>query len=181
MIHTDRCLLRQWKHTDYTDFAQLNNDPDVMEFFPERLESDASNAMANKIQTLIECQGWGFWALEIPHLTSFAGFVGLHHVKPELPCAPSVEIGWRLAKSYWGKGYATEAALACLQYAFSSLKLPEVVSFTATLNTRSQQVMDRIGMVNTGNNFLHPDVQESHPLQEHVLFKITREQWAKHP
>jgi RimJ/RimL family protein N-acetyltransferase len=171
-IATPRLNLRQWQPPDYAHFAALNADPVVMEFFPALLSEEQSNAMAAKIQATIAHQGWGFWAVEIKATGDFAGFVGLHEPGYHLPCSPCVEVGWRLDKAFWGKGYATEAGTAALDFAFNTLQLTEVVSFTSVLNLKSQAVMQRLGMQNTGQNFLHPMVPEGDRLQEHVLYKI---------
>jgi RimJ/RimL family protein N-acetyltransferase len=173
-IATPRLKLRQWQSTDYAHFAAMNADPIVMEFFPALLSEERSNAMAAKIQAAIAHQGWGFWAVEIKATGDFAGFVGLHEPGYALPCSPCVEVGWRLDKVFWGKGYATEAGTAALDFAFNTLQLNEVVSFTSVLNLKSQAVMQRLGMQNTGQNFLHPMVPEGDRLQEHVLYKIAR-------
>lgn len=150
-----------------------------MEFFPNLLTEAESLAMAKKIQSLIEARGWGFWAVEIPDEEKFAGFVGLHTPSERLPCSPCVEVGWRLSKPLWGKGYASEAANACLAYAFTTLNLDTVVSFTAVPNVRSQAVMRKIGMWDTNQNFMHPDIDASSPLCEHVLYKISKRAWEK--
>jgi len=116
----------------------------------------------------------------MPGQHKFMGFVGLHTPSDALPFAPCVEIGWRLAKPHWGKGYATEAAMASLNFAFAELSLNQVVAFTAVANNRSQAVMQKLGMTNTGNNFMHPDIELSHPLCEHVLYKISYSQWSSY-
>ena len=178
MLTTKRLLLRQWTEDDFVPFANMCADKDVMEFFPSLLTPHESNAMATRIQSLIAERGWGFWALEVIGGSKFIGFVGLHIPSDKMPFSPCVEIGWRIAKPYWDKGYATEAAHAALEYAFSTLDLEEVVSFTTVNNKRSQAVMKKLGMLDTGNNFMHPDIQSSNPLCEHVLYKITRSQWS---
>ena len=96
-----------------------------------------------------------------------------------MPFSPCVEIGWRLCKHHWGKGYATEAANESLRYAFKQLNLSELVSFTAFANVRSQGVMRKIGMSDSGNNFMHPDIDASHPQCEHVLYTISKSEWEK--
>ena len=185
MIHeleTDRLKLRQWRSSDYPMFAAMSADLQVMEFFPNPLTSDESDALASKIEALIAEKGWGFWAVEIKDSQKFAGFVGLHEPMMDLPFSPCVEVGWRLGYEFWGQGYATEAANASLKFAFEKLELTEVVSFTATLNLRcslsgrrpSQAVMKRLKMQNTGKNFDHPNVPIDHPLREHVLYRIGR-------
>jgi RimJ/RimL family protein N-acetyltransferase len=177
MIQTPRLKLRQWQADDYAPFAVMSADPIVMECFPSVLAADQSNAMADKIQTKIARQGWGWWAVEILETGAFAGFVGLSRPGYPLPFAPCVEVGWRLDKAFWGQGYATEAGNAALDFGFNTLKLDEIVSFTAVPNVRSQAVMQRLGMRNTGENFQHPMVPEGDRLCEHVLYKITQDQW----
>ena len=179
MLKTKRLIIRQWKKKDVSDFAEMSRDPLVMEYFPELLSEQQSAEVADKIQALIQQRGWGFWAVELPEQARFIGFAGLHIPKDSLPCSPCVEIGWRLASSYWNKGYATEAANAALRYAFSTLQLDEVVSFTSLKNIRSQSVMQKIGMQNSGRNFHHPDIDIEHPLSEHVLYTITKDDWLK--
>jgi RimJ/RimL family protein N-acetyltransferase len=177
MINTPRLQLRQWQPADFAPFAAMNADPIVMEFFPALLTTDQSDALANKMTALIADRGWGFWAVEILESGVFAGFVGLNEPNYPLPCSPCVEVGWRLDKAFWGKGYATEAGNAALDFAFNTLELAEVVSFTAMPNVRSQAVMQRLGMSNTGQNFEHPRVPEGDRLREHVLYRIDRAQW----
>jgi ribosomal-protein-alanine N-acetyltransferase len=119
------------------------------------------------------------WAVEIPNQHKFIGFVGLHTTKDNMPFSPCVEIGWRLSKQHWGKGYAIEAATKALEYAFNKLNLAEVVSFTTLANIRSMVVMQNIGMRNSGQNFMHPGIEVSHPQCEHVLYKIIKSEWQK--
>lgn len=177
-LETNRIRLRQWKVEDYLPFSELNLDAKVMEFFPNTLTKTESDAMADKITSLISKRGWGFWAAEQKATHEFMGFVGLHSPNSELPFSPCVETGWRLAKKFWGFGYATEAAKQALNFAFEALHLDEVVSFTAVENKKSQAVMQRLGMINTKQNFMHPDIKINKPLCEHVLYKIKREQWV---
>lgn len=177
-IKTDRLLLRQWLTDDLADFATLNSDPEVMEFLPCILNREKSDAMAEKIKGLIVENGWGFWAVEVIDSKKFVGFVGLNRPAYELPVYPCVEIGWRLAREHWGKGYATEAAKASLDFAFNELDLDEVYSFTSVFNKKSSAVMERLKMVDQHSNFNHPMVPDTSKYQEHVLYKISRRQWA---
>lgn len=156
-FESERLRLRQWQESDLAPFAALNADPRVMEFFPEPLPRQASDEMAWRIHSLIEQRGWGFWAVEVKGGAPFIGFVGLHVPGAALPFSPCVEIGWRLAFSHWGHGYASEAAHCALQVAFLRLSLLEVVAFTAVGNRRSRRVMERIGMQYSGG-FEHPGV-----------------------
>jgi RimJ/RimL family protein N-acetyltransferase len=103
--------------------------------------------------------------------------VGLHRVNPALPCAPAVEVGWRLHPDHWGHGYATEAAGASLDFGFGEAGLDEIIAFTTTLNTRSQAVMERIGMArDPAGDFDHPRIPEGSPLRRHVLYRARPEQ-----
>ncbi|MEN2750326.1 GNAT family N-acetyltransferase [Psychrobacter sp. FBL11] len=177
VLTTQRLVLRQWQPSDLAVFAKMNADPEVMRYFPKLLTPTLSDAIANKCQRLIEDNGWGFWAVSLKKSNIFIGMVGLNTAHADMPFAPNVEIGWRLHKDYWGQGYATEAARASLRLAFEELELDEVVAFTAVVNTHSQLIMQRIGMSNTQDNFDHPMLDPSHPLAEHVLYKITQQEW----
>ena len=180
-IETERLYLRQWQASDFAIFAAMNADPEVMKYFPKLLSAKVSDIIASKCQQLIEDNGWGFWALSLKEISNkndaFIGFVGLNQTHADMSFAPCVEIAWRLRKEFWGQGYATEAARASLDFAFSELALEEVVAFTAVINKRSQLLMKRIRMTDTQNNFYHPALESNHLLAEHMLYKITRQQW----
>tara|TARA_R110002049_G_scaffold188483_6_gene356962 strand:+ start:429 stop:1040 length:612 start_codon:yes stop_codon:yes gene_type:complete len=173
---TARLRLRQWRASDFAPFAAMSADPRVMEFFPEVLRPAESHAMARRIRELIAARGWGLWAVEVRGGAHFIGFVGLHEPLAQLPFAPCVEIGWRLAPAFWGHGYATEAARGALAVGFEHVGLDEIVSFTSTANLRSQAVMQRIGMLPDGT-FAHPAIAHGSPLREHVLYRTWREHW----
>jgi len=177
-FETKRLRLRQWLPNDREPFAALNADPKVMEFFPTPLDRTASDAMANRCQSLITERGWGFWVAEMKETGQFIGFVGLHVPVAELPFSPCVEIGWRLAFQYWGKGFATEASRAALNVGFELLSLPEVVSFTTVRNLRSRAVMERLGMCQTAETFEHPHMPVGSPLRQHCLYRLSRDQWV---
>jgi len=177
-FETPRLRLRQWRAADFPAFAALNADPQVMEFFPRLLDRPASDAMAARCEALIAERGWGFWAAEHRASGDFIGFVGLHEPAAELPCAPCVEIGWRLARAFWGRGLASEAARCALRIGFEHLALNEIVAFTALPNRRSRAVMARIGMrEDPAGAFAHPAVPEGHPLRPHCLYRIGRAGW----
>lgn len=179
MINTPRLILRQWQDSDLAAFCAMNADQEVMQYFPEPLSHQQSLVMAEKIRQLIDKNGWGFWAVERKNDHAFLGFVGLNQVKADLPCAPCVEVGWRLAKAYWGFGYATESAKASLDFGFTTLKLARIVAFTATINAPSIAVMQRLGMHNSQRNFGHPNVAVTDPLYEHVLYEMQAQQYKR--
>lgn len=180
MIETKRLILRQWQDSDREPFAQLNADAEVMRYFPAVLTRKQSDAMVDKINCLFAENGWGLWAIEVKQKKQFIGFVGLHsHDDVNIPQTPFVEIGWRLAKAHWHKGYAFEAANACLDYAFHGLMLDVVYSFTALQNEPSWRLMEKLGMHNTHQNFDHPKIDKEHELVRHCLYRIERKTIGK--
>jgi len=176
-LTTPRLVLRQWQERDLRSFAELNADPEVMRYFPAVLTRDESDELAATIQATLAQQGWGLWAVEVPAVASFIGFVGLNSVRFQAHFTPAVEVGWRLDLRFWGYGYATEAAHAALGIGFEALGLAQVVSFTAAVNERSTRVMERLGMTrNPADDFDHPAVGDG-PLRRNVLYRISRERF----
>ncbi len=170
-LRTPRLLLRHWRDEDLEPFAALNGDPEVMRWFPSTMSRAASDALAMGQRALLEERGWGLWAIEAPE--GFVGFVGLNEPRFEAHFTPAAEVGWRLARSAWGKGYATEAARAALAFGFDELRLDEVVSFTTVGNERSRRVMERLGMTrDPADDFDHPLLPPGHPLRRHVLYRL---------
>ncbi|MFV0679446.1 GNAT family N-acetyltransferase [Ottowia sp.] len=178
-LSTHRLRLRPWLPQDRAPFAALNADPEMMAYFPFPLSRIESNILADHLQALLTQHGWGFWALELRATGTFIGFTGLHQVDNALPFSPATEVGWHLARPYWGEGLASEAARCALRYAFESLALPEVVAFTALGNTPSQAVMRRLGMRYDGE-FEHPALPPGHPLRPHALYRMCRADDAAH-
>jgi len=174
-IRTERLLMRRWRPADREPFAELNADPDVVACLPAPLARAESDALMARIEAHFEQHGFGLWALEVAGGPPLIGFVGLVRVGFEAHFTPAVEIGWRLARSSWGHGYATEAADAALDFGFNVVGLDETVSFTVPANVRSRAVMERIGMTrDPRDDFDHPLLPEGHPLQRHVLYRISR-------
>lgn len=178
-ITTQRLLLRQWCEEDLEPFARLNGDPAVMRYFPGTLTRAESDELARFAQGLIAVHGWGLWAVEVPGGAPFVGFVGLNRVRFDAHFTPAIEVGWRLDKAHWGRGYATEAAAAALTFAFDELQCPEVVSFTALINEPSLRVMRRLGMSHgPADDFDHPALADG-PLRRHALYRMRRELWLR--
>jgi len=178
-LRTERLLLRQWKVSDLAPFAEMNADPEVTEFLQGPMSRERSNKMVDRIVDSFTWRGFGLWAVEVVDGPEFIGFVGLWDAFFEAPFTPAVEVGWRLTRSAWGNGYATEAAKAAVAFGFGKVGLPEIVSFTATGNERSRAVMERIGMSrDEAGDFDHPLVPEEFPLRRHVLYRLSPEQFA---
>ena len=152
-LETSRLRMRQWREFDRAPFATMNADPAVMEFFASPPSPAASDASIDAWQAQFAAQGWSNWAVELRESSEFIGFTGLSGPRRTFSFSPCVEVGWRLARQFWGRGFATEAARAALRVAFERLSLSESVSFTAVGNLRSRAVMERIGMRNTNQDF----------------------------
>ena len=173
VLETSRLYIRHWQKEDAEHFAELNADPEVMRYLPKVLTREESDHLLRIVQEGIDKHGMGFWAVEIKQTRTFIGFVGIAPVDDNLPCAPNTEIGWRLIRAAWGNGYATEAALACLNLAFQHYHLPEVVAFTAVENQRSRAVMQKLGMIyNKADDFDHPVLAVDSPIRRCVLYRI---------
>jgi RimJ/RimL family protein N-acetyltransferase len=172
-LRSERLLLRRWRTADREPFAALNADQRVMEHFPALLSREESDAAADRIEAHFQRHGFGSWAVEVPGVTPFAGFVGLCHPRFEAHFTPCVEIGWRLAAQFWGRGFATEGATAAVRFGFEVLRLKEIVSFTVPGNVRSRRVMEKLGMTHRpSDDFEHPLLPAGHPLSRHVLYRL---------
>lgn len=169
-IETPRLILRHWKEVDHEHYVQLSADKKVMEYFPSVLSRDESLEQIKRITTHIDEYGYGLLAVERKDNSEFIGYTGLSHPGFESDFTPCVEIGWRLSKPNWNYGFATEAAKACLEYGLGTLKLGEIYSWTSVHNTRSEQVMIKIGMEKQGF-FEHPLINDGHILKSHVIYK----------
>ena len=175
-IETERLLLRDWKDEDRAPFARLNADPLVMEYMPRSLDEKASDKLVGHFKDHIKCKGYGLFAVEVKESGQFAGFVGLDTVRFTAhftsPKKPATEIAWRLDYEFWGKGYGSEAASAVLDYGLNDLGLKEIVGFTVYDNTRSIQLMEKIGMVrDEGGDFDYPSLRKGHPMGHLVLYR----------
>jgi RimJ/RimL family protein N-acetyltransferase len=175
LIQTERLLLRRWKEDDREPFYRMNSDPRVMEFMPACLSHAESDMFFERINEHFREHGFGLYAAELHEDRAFIGYVGLAVPTFEASFTPCVEIGWRLSADHWGRGLATEGALAVVNYAFGELGLDEIVSFTVPENVRSRRVMEKIGMThNASEDFDHPNLPEGHPLRRHVLYRLRR-------
>jgi RimJ/RimL family protein N-acetyltransferase len=176
---TERLRLRQWRDADREPFAAMNADAEVMRFFPATLTREASDRSVDLWHSEIAGRGWSNWAVELKASGEFIGFIGLTVPWRKLPFTPCVEIGWRLARAHWQRGYATEGARAALRVGFTQLALEEIVSFTAVVNLPSRAVMERIGMANADQDFEHPALAEGSPLRPHCLYRLARARWQR--
>lgn len=170
-IETDRLILRSWKYGDSEPFAEMNSNENIMRYFPTVLSAEESNAFVDRINAEFDETGIGLYAVEVKESGEFIGYVGFHRFNFDTSFSPGWEIGWRISDRFWHKGYATEAAKACLNYARKKHFCDKLYSFTAVQNTPSENVMKRIGMTCEGI-FLHPALPDGHWLKEHKLYSI---------
>jgi RimJ/RimL family protein N-acetyltransferase len=178
MIRTGRLVLRRWRASDREPFAAMNADPAVVEHLQGPMSRDRSDDFIDRIERHWDERGWGLWAVEVPGVAPLVGYVGLWPA--DFLAEGMVEVGWRLARPHWGRGYATEAAREALRFGFEEVGLPEIVSFTVPANERSRRVMERIGLRRdpTGD-FDHPRVDAAaYPhLVRHVVYRLDRAMW----
>lgn len=178
MYETKRLILREWQDSDLAPFVAMGQDPLVMEYFPGLLTPEESSAMIDRIKGVFKENGFCFYACELKSTSEFIGFVGLSVPKFKAHFTPCVEIGWRIASPHWGKGYATEGALKCLEVGFNEFSLDEIVSIAVKNNYKSHNVMNKIGMQrDQAGDFLHPNFAPEDRLAPHLLYRMPKSLW----
>jgi RimJ/RimL family protein N-acetyltransferase len=174
-LTTERLLLRGWREADREPWAAMNADPEVRRFFPGTLSRAESDAAVDRFQAGLLERGYGLWAVEVRATGEFAGFVGLNPAPDEVPAAPAMEIGWRLARAHWGQGIAPEAARVVSNRAFGPLGFTELVSFTTVTNAPSRRVMEKIGMTyDPADDFDNPGLK-AWAETRHVVYRLKLE------
>lgn len=168
-FETERLIFRDWKKEDEDKFIEMNNDSDVMNYFPKKLNESESLELLTKIKSNLEKNGFGLYAVESKQKNEFVGFLGFSIAEFESDFTPCIEIGWRFRKKFWGEGLATEGANKCLKYGLEELEFKQIYSFTADINIPSKRVMEKIDL-NFYKTFNHPKVKKGHILEKHVLF-----------
>ncbi len=180
VLETARLRLRDWRDEDLEPFAAMNADPEVMRYFPNLQDRAESDASVDRVRAAFAARGWGFWAAECKDDGQFIGFVGINVPTWEAHFTPCVDIGWRLARPYQGRGLATEGARRALDFGFRELGLAEIVSITVPDNTPSRHVMSKLGMVHDANgDFDHPRIPADSPRRRHVLYRLSRENYLR--
>ena len=171
-LQTPRVLLRAWKESDLAPWVALNSDAENMRYFPRTYTSEESHASFQRFRELLDSNPFGLWAAEEKSSGAFMGFVGLAHQDlPGVSFMPCNEIGWRLDKNYWGKGYATEAAKTVLEFGLKELNLPIIYSYTALQNLPSINVMRKIGLRERPElTFEHPKIPDGNPVKTHLVY-----------
>jgi len=172
IIETPRLRLRPLTDADMEPYLAMAADPEVTRYVsPTPIPRADAEAAATHYRRLLETKGYGYWAIEVNRSASFAGIILLQNVKFTAAFTPAIEVGWLLPREHWGNGYATEGGRAALGYAFTTMKLDEVVALTAASNIPSQRVMQRLGMTHDPHDdFDHPHALGT-SLQRCVLYR----------
>lgn len=170
-IETERLILRDWRDDDLDALTALGQDPRVMATLGPLMGREDSADLLARLRATGDTHGHTFWALERKGDGRVIGFTGIIRGR-DGPIEGQLEIGWRLASDCWGHGYATEAAVAALGWAQANRPGEDVYAITAAINTRSQAVMERLGMARLPElDFDHPRVPEDSPLKPHVTYR----------
>jgi ribosomal-protein-alanine N-acetyltransferase len=175
ILETARLILRPWRDADRGPFAAINADPRVMECMPHCLTVEESDGLVDEFEAHFREHGFGRCAVELLPDGVFIGYIGLAIPEFQAHFTPCVEISWRLAAKYWNRGLATEGARSVIDYAFGTLGLEEIVSFTIPSNLPSRRVMEKLGMTHhPRDDFDHPKLPLGHPMRRHVLYRLAR-------
>jgi RimJ/RimL family protein N-acetyltransferase len=161
LFTSERLGFRNWREDDLALFAEMNADHEVMEYFPSVLTVSESAAFIQRLQMRYDRDGYTYYAVDEISTGSFIGFIGLAYQDYPTTFNPAVDLGWRLMRSAWGMGYATEGARRCMAYAFDELGMDRLIAVCTYDNLKSEHVMQKIGMRYMGT-FDHPNLTE-HP------------------
>jgi RimJ/RimL family protein N-acetyltransferase len=171
-LNTTRLKLRNWKVDDLPGWIEMNSDPVTLQYFQRTDTKEESENSFVRNKNFLELHEFGLWAVEEKETGNFIGFIGLSEKFIEgVSFTPCIEIGWRLHKEFWGRGYATEGALEVLRFAQQELKIDQIYSYTARINTPSINVMKKIGLIERPElDFDHPKIDAGLPIRNHVVF-----------
>lgn len=173
LFTSPRLGFREWNDSDMELMARINNDADVMQYFPSVQSNTQTEAFIRRMQNQFEERKYCYFAVDTLHNRNFIGFIGLSFQTFDASFTPCIDIGWRLSKDVWGNGYATEGALRCLQYGFELPGIEEIFSMAPKVNQPSINVMQKIGM-NYVSDFKHPLLKDHPQLEDCVLYKIQK-------
>ena len=171
LFKSERLGFRNWKKSDIDEFAKMNADRDVMEFFHKTLTKKETIEFINKTSKHYENNGYNYFATEIIDTGEFIGFIGMGYETYDNPFYPATNIGWRLKKSAWGKGYATEGAKECINYAFTELNIKKILASCVPNNKNSEKIMQKVGMVKKGE-FIDPRFKDFPDYENFICYEI---------
>jgi RimJ/RimL family protein N-acetyltransferase len=175
ILKSERLGFRNWTNKDLEEFAKLNSDEKVMEHFPKTLSRKEVGKFIDRLNKHFAENGFTYYATEILETKEFIGMIGLAFQEYKTNFTPAIDIGWRLKRNAWGKGYATEGAKRCLEYAFNELEISKIISVCPIKNTKSENVMKKIGMTKRGE-FNHPELINHADYEKHFCYEINKNQ-----
>jgi len=173
LFKSSRLGFRTWTNADIPEFAALTADEEVMEYFPKTLSMQEAIEFVGRAKKHFHDNGFTYYATEVLATKEFIGMIGLALQEYTTDFTPAIDIGWRLKKNAWGKGYATEGAKRCIDYAFNELKIDEIISVCTINNKKSEKVMQKIGMIKKGT-FNHPELIDYPALEKHFWYEIKK-------
>jgi ribosomal-protein-alanine N-acetyltransferase len=177
-LFTDRLVLRRWIEDDRAPLAVITRDAEVMRYRFAPLSRPETDRLIDENEESFERNGFGLWAVERRDDHRLLGYVGFGTSDFDAPFCPAVDVGWTLARDAWGHGYATEAAVAALDYGFDAVGLGEIVAHTTSGNERSRAVMRRLGMTHDPtDDFDGPWYDDDHPYRRFVLYRVRAADW----
>lgn len=171
LFQSERLGFRNWNLSDIDELHEMNSDEKVMEFFPSIPTKEQTIEFIHRMRKQFENKGFCYFAVDKLENNEFIGFIGLLEQTYEADFTPCVDIGWRIKSNEWNKGLASEGAKKCLEYAFNSLKIKNVYSITPKINTKSQHIMEKIGMKKQ-YEFEHSLLTNNERLKTCVLYKL---------
>lgn len=151
----------------------ISLDPKVMEFFPTTRTPEQTKGFVKKMQEMFDDKGYCYFAVDVLEPGKFIGFIGLCYQTYNVPFAPFVDVGYRLAVEAWGKGLATEGAARCLNYGFNELGIHTIKAIAVEQNTKSTHVMEKIGM-KKALHFTHPELSDWPEYENCVCYSISQ-------
>ncbi len=177
LFKTERLGIRNWRENDLYEFAKMGQDEEVMKYFPSLLSEQQTLSLMERMEKQFDDRAYAYLAVEILDNQEFIGMIGMSNQKYDIKLdhtdeglSEFVDIGWRLKRAAWGKGYATEGARAWMKYGFEKINLETIYSVAPVINIASQNVMKKIGFDKIGE-FNHPKIELSHPTRKCALFK----------
>lgn len=173
LFRSERLGFRNWNSNDLSVFSKINADPEVMEHFPKLLTHRETEAFIERLQEHFQKHGYTYYATDVLETGELIGFIGLAYQDYKTSFNPATDIGWRLKKSVWGNGYATEGAKRCLKFAFEELGLSRIIATCTLDNFKSEHVMKKIGMYKQGV-FKHPKLSDYAEFEKCIWYEINR-------
>jgi RimJ/RimL family protein N-acetyltransferase len=167
---SDRLGFRNWDLTDTDKMHEINSDEKVMEFFPTIPTAEQTTEFVERMKKQFENKRFCYFAVDKLEDSEFIGFIGLSEQTYEADFTPCVDIGWRIKRSEWNKGFASEGAKKCLDYALNELKFENVYSIAPKINTKSEHIMTKIGLIKQ-YEFEHSLLSNYERLKTCVLYK----------